>query len=150
MFLCLVLKQKLITFTLLKSNKKETSIVEILNPLSGVSLTDRLSGITGFSEVKVETSVSSNTGDFAPKVIATKPLVGEMDLSLESEISGKQISSVNVEYPITNKLSVSSGWKSSPSTTDVDSGSGTFGFGFNFKSTFPGLSIFKGRKEREE
>ncbi|MFN8392019.1 MAG: translocation/assembly module TamB domain-containing protein [Bdellovibrionota bacterium] len=125
----------------LKGGKRTRSIAELINPTSNVSIEERLEGLTKFSTVQIDTALSPTTGEFVPRLIAKRPLAKGLDLDIQSELAGNQISSMNVEYPLTPYLSLISGWRSSPATENVNKGSGTFSAGIHYRTTFPGLKL---------
>ncbi len=133
-----------------RRDRRQKSIVELLNPTSDVTLRDRLSGLTGFSEVQVDTSLSPGTGEFVPRVIARRPLVGELDLLISSELSGNQVSTFNVDYALSTYLSFITGWRTSSVTQNVGNSSGTYNLGLRYRRTFPGVRLFPRSFSREQ
>lgn len=133
-----------------RRDRRQKSIVELLNPTSDVTLRDRLSGLTGFSEVQVDTSLSPGTGEFVPRVIARRPLVGELDLLISSELSGSQVSTFNVDYALSTYLSFITGWRTSSVTQNVGNSSGTYNLGLRYRRTFPGVRLFPRSLSREQ
>ena len=124
-----------------RRDRRQRSIVELLNPTTEVALRDRLSGLTGFSEVQVDTALSPGTGEFVPRVIARRPLVGEFDLLISSELSGNQVSTFNVDYALSTYLSFITGWRTSSVTQNVGNSSGTYNLGLRYRRTFPGVGF---------
>ncbi len=123
---------------------------ELVNPGSDLTLRERFSWLTNFSQVGVETVQSTRTGEFVPAVVAKRPLIGKFDLSLQSELDSQQTSEVNVDYPLSPYLSLVSGWQSVPVTSNVDSSSGNYGIGLNYRKTFPGFIFSVNSPLKEE
>ena len=128
-------------FSLVDSSNQK-SLFELFNPSSGISLEERIGGLTDFDRVKVETAVSPYTGEFVPVVSATRKVVGELDLKMESELGGRNASQIRVDYPLTRDVTVGGGWKSLSLTRDANSNSGSMNIGFHYRKTFPGLKLF--------
>ncbi len=139
-------------FDFLKGGRRPRTVAELINPVSGVSIADRLEGLTKFSTVQIDTALSPNTGEFVPRLVAKRPLARGLDLDIQSELSGNQVSSMNIEYPLTPYLSLISGWRSSPATRNVNQNSGTFSAGVHYQTSFPGFEFsvpFLSREQRE-
>lgn len=118
---------------------------EVFNPNSDLSLRDRIGGITGLSEVQIVPSFSTTTGEFAPKVIGTRPLIGGLELKLESELTSQQASGAEIEFPLTRSIKAQGGWKTTPITGNVRSASGAFNVGVRFEQHFPGTGLLPPR-----
>jgi hypothetical protein len=128
-------------FDFLQAGKRTRSVAELINPVSGVSIEDRLAGLTKFSTVQIDTALSPTTGEFVPRVVAKRPLTQNVDLDIQNELSGDQVSSMNIDYPLTPYLSLIAGWRSRPATDNVDKTSGTFIAGVHYRTTFPGFKL---------
>lgn len=116
------------------------SLGKLLNPISDMSLKDRLSGIAGFSEVRLDASASSTTGEVVPKIIAKRPLFNGLELSLQSELNKRQGSEINIGYPLSLSLEAIGGWKNT-TVTNPDITSGALDFSLRYHFTFPGLQL---------
>lgn len=136
-------------FEILRGGRRTKSFAELVNPTTGASLGDRLSGLTKFSSVQIDTGLSPTTGEFVPRLIAKRPLVRGVDLELKSELSGNQASSVDLDYPLTPYLSIIGGWRTRPVTTDASTSSGSFSVGLHYRSTFPGFRLFSPELRRQ-
>lgn len=118
----------------------DRSIAELLNPISGISLSDRVAGLTGLRNIRIETGISPETGEVEPQVHASKPLFDKLVLDLQSNLTGRT-SAADVDYRLTPFLSLITGWKSY-SATELDSNTGGFSLGLRYRDTFPGLRLF--------
>lgn len=128
--------------TLVKSDMEEQfGLFDLLNPASDISFGDRISQIAGFSEVQLAPAFSSTTGEFAPRLSAKKPLLSNLDLELQTELTSEQASSAQLTYPLSPYLSATTGWKNVPVTKDVSSSSGSFNAGIRYQESFPGLTL---------
>ena len=136
------LRTNLQTVRLLGKEKEQRSLVDLINPVSGATLEDRISGITGFSEVQVDTAISGATGEVVPRLVAKRPLAGRLSLDAISELSGQQLSILNLSYPLNMFLNVIAGFRTIPPSGSQANGSGSFYLGVRHRSTFPGTSFF--------
>ena len=118
---------------------QDRTVRELISPGSDLSLKDRLSGLTGFKDVQVESGLSRTTGEFVPKVEATRRLTSKVDLTIVSELTSQQASEFEVGYPLTPFLTLVNIWRSTPASQDVTSKTGTYGVGVKYRKTFPGL-----------
>lgn len=123
------------------TDKRQRSLVELLNPTSDLSFEDRVRGLTGFSDVKVESALSPETGEFVPRLVAKRPLVGNFGLTIESELSGQQVSTFEIDYLLTQYLTFFTGWRTTPPIRSTTQGSGSYNVGIRYRKTFPGLTI---------
>ncbi|MCC6953784.1 MAG: translocation/assembly module TamB domain-containing protein, partial [Deltaproteobacteria bacterium] len=114
----------------------------LLNPVSNASFEERFVGLTGFTSVEIGPSYSKTTGEYVPKLFARRPLVGELDLELDTELGGDERSTVGVQYPLNNSLRLDVGWQNVPVTKDLSSSSGSFHVGLHYRETFPGYRLF--------
>ena len=126
---------------ILRGGEKTRSFAELINPTTGVSLQERLAGLTKFSSVQIDTGLSPTTGEFVPRLIAKRPLFRGVDLELQSELAGNQASSFDLNYPLTPYLSLIGGWRTRPVTTDANTGSGSLSVGLHYRTTFPGFRL---------
>ncbi len=133
---------RLSELSLIKGSGTQRSIAELLNPISGISLRDRLSGLTSFSDISIDSAVSSSTGEVVPKVSVRRAVARDLWLTLQTEFNVQQDSAIVFEYPLTPYWSLLSGWKTPPVTTDVDSTTGSFNAGIHFRKTFPGFKMY--------
>jgi len=129
----------------LRGGRKTKTFAELLNPRSDVSIEERLSGLTKFETVQIDTSLSPTTGEFVPKLVARRPFARRTDLEIQSELTSRQASSADIEYELTPYLSLIAGWRSAPLTQDTERSSGSFGAGIHYRSTFPGFQLFSPR-----
>ena len=126
-------------FSILKFNKKvKRSVYDLLNPKSDLTLEERISGITGVTEVQIDPAFSTTGTNLSPKIRAKRPLGDNFDLQLESSIAGKRESAVTLKYPLSDKLDISAGWRS-VSPRETESSSGSFDLGFEFSKQLPGI-----------
>lgn len=125
------------------TDARQRSLAELLNPTSNLSIEQRLRGLTGFSDIKVDSALSPETGEFVPRLVAKRPVVGDVGLTLESELAGNQVSTASVDYLLTQYLTVFSGWRSTAAnrTASTGSGSGSYEVGVRYHRTFPGLKL---------
>ena len=117
------------------------NLKQLFNPLSDSTLAERVSGITGVTSVDIGTSFSAATGEYVPKLFMRRPIVEDLDLVAESELSGTQRNQIGVEYPLTNRFTLKGGWQDSPATTDQSSTSGAFTAGVRYRKTFPAFDV---------
>ncbi len=136
--------------TVLSRARGDRTFRELIDPRSDVSLQERFVGLTGFSEVQINSGLSETTGEFVPRVSATRPFLGKSNLNLQSELSGEQLSEIGVDYPLTPFLSLSGGWRSRPVTEDVSDTSGSYNFGLRFRRSFSGLNLVPRKQLRPE
>lgn len=115
---------------------------ELLSPSSDLTILERVSGLTGFDDVRVETGVSVRTGEFIPQVFASRPLPADFRGTLSSELSGDKASGGKLEYRLDDSYSVFSSWRSQAVTASSQTGGGNIGFGFQYRRTFKGISLF--------
>ncbi len=120
------------------------AVGELLNPFSGVGLADRLTGITGVSNVEIESGYSADTGEFAPQLRLERPLPYDFSLVGKSELSQFNRSSLNLEYPLTEQTKVFLGWQNAPTTRNPNTSSGSTGAGLHYRERFGGTSLFPG------
>ncbi len=136
------------SLTLIKRANREISLIDILNPNSGVGLGERLAGITGFSRVGIDSAFSDTTGELVPLVTAERKFSDKSNLYLESELLGEFNSKIFAEYPLDDRYSVSAGWRSKAVTEDFDDSSGSFGVDVIYKRRIPVFRLFSnGLKE---
>lgn len=136
------------SLTLIKRADREISLVDIINPNSGVGLGERLAGITGFSRVGIDSAFSDTTGELVPLVTAERKFSDKSNLYLESELLGEFNSRIFAEYPLDDRYSVSAGWRSKAVTEDFDDSSGSFGVDVIYKRRVPVFKLFSnGLKE---
>lgn len=120
----------------------DRSVGSLLNPISDVSLSERLAGLSGFSEVQIDSVVSARTGDTVPRFSVQRRIVGTLNAELSTELGVIQESFAKLEFPLTPYLNLIGGWKSEPITRNIDTASGSLNAGFEYNTTFPGTSIF--------
>lgn len=135
------LRTNLQTVRLLGKDKEQRSFADLINPVSGATLQDRISGITGFSEVQVDTAISGATGEVVPRLVAKRPLVGRLSLDAVSELSGQQLSILNLSYPLTTFVNAIAGFRTIPPNGAQANGSGSLYIGLRHRSTFPGTTF---------
>ena len=137
------------SLTLAEESEKELSIVEIINPTSDISLAERLTGLTGFSRLGIDSTFSDTTGELVPLVTAERKFSDLSSLHLESELRGEFNSAIFADYPLSDSVDVLAGWRSKAVTDDVDDSSGTFGVDFIYERELPSFSLFSnGFKEK--
>ncbi|MBL7663408.1 translocation/assembly module TamB domain-containing protein [bacterium] len=129
--------------SLLKSTAKSprSSDHEIISADTELSFRDRLSAITGFSEVQIETGTSTITGEFVPVLRAARPFIGDTEIVVRSELDAERATIGTIEYPLNPALSAVAGWKTH-SVTDPSNNSGSASIGLTFQKRFQGTSIF--------
>ncbi len=137
-------------FTVIKGGGERRNLFQLLNPVSRVPIRERLSGLTGFSEVQIEPAFSSSTGEFTPRVTAKRPLPADLELKLSSELTGEQSSEARVEYPLTFQTGVFAGWKTGSATNSAEGNTGSIGVGVRYSTTFPGVSVFPQKMRSDE
>lgn len=115
---------------------------ELLSPSSDLTILERVTGLAGFDDVRVETGVSVRTGEFVPQVYAGRPLPLDFRITLSSELSGDKASGAKLEYRLDDSFSVFTSWRSQAVTSASQTGSGNIGGGFQYKRTFKGLRLF--------
>lgn len=137
-------------FFLPKGQKaSEVSYLDLLNPRSELSLTERFSGLIGFSELQVDTVSSRTETGYVPVISARRPIIDGTDITLSSELGQQQTSSANINHPLSGKLRLYSGWESR-SRVNPQTNTGALEFGLRYQSSFPGssllprLKLFKG------
>ncbi len=135
---------------LLGALRTDRTFRDLISPGSDLSIQDRLSGLTGFSEVKIENGLSERTGEFVPRVVASRPLAYDVGLTIQSELASGEASEFNLTYPLTPYLSLISGWRSTPVTQNVDNGSGSYKMGLRYRTQFSGLLLLAPRYLKEE
>ncbi len=114
---------------------------ELLSPSSDLSILERVSGLTGFDDVRVETGVSVRTGEFIPQVFASRPLPADFRGTIFSELSGDKASGGKLEYRLDDSYSLFSSWRSQAVTAASQTGGGNLGVGFQYRRTFKGISF---------
>ena len=124
------------------SVSKDRTFTELLDPRTDISLRERLVGLTGFRDIQIESGLSEDTGEFVPRVRASRPLVGKSELELSSELSGEQVSEAEIQYPLNSNLDVTAGWRSRAVTDDVNASSGSYSFGIKLQDQFLGTGLF--------
>jgi hypothetical protein len=129
-------------FSILSGTSSSHNVIELLDPRSDLRVQDRLTGLSGFSEVKVDTTFSATTGDLTPRVTAIRPLIGAVGLTVQSELLDNQANSATITYPLTNHIDLITGWKSTPVTKDVNTTSGSFNFGIRLQNRFSAGTLF--------
>ncbi len=137
-------------FSILKSKREPRTFRELISPASDLSLSDRLVGLTGFSDVQIQTELSQSTGEFVPSVVASRPITEQVDLKIQSELSGERTSEVGVRYPLTPYLEFATGWSNASVTSDVNNTSGSYEVGVRYKKTFSGFLFWKPKELKEE
>ncbi len=135
------LRTNLQTVHLIEGEQENRSFVDLIDPTSGATLQDRLSGITGFSTVQVDTALSATTGEVVPRLVAERPLWEKLTLHAMAELSGQQLSILNLSYPLNLYLNLVAGFRSIPPTGSRVDGSGSIYSGIRHRSTFPGTSL---------
>jgi autotransporter translocation and assembly factor TamB len=117
------------------------NLFDLINPASDITLDNRLKGLAGFSDISIAPSVSAATGELVPKVMAVRPLMRQVDLQLQTQLSRDPESEATIKYPLTPYLRLIAGWQNRALTEDVDTTSGAWLAGVGFKKSFPGTSI---------
>jgi len=136
------------SLTLAEESGKELSLVEIINPSSDITLAERLTGLTGFSRLGIDSTFSDTTGELVPLVTAERKFSDLSSLYLESELRGEFNSAIFADYPLGDSVDVLAGWRSKAVTDDVDDSSGTFGVDIIYERELPGFRLFsRGLKE---
>lgn len=135
------LRTNLQTVRLVGGVGERRSFVDLINPTSGATLEDRLSGITGFSEVQVDTAISGATGEVVPRLVARRPILGRVSLDAMSEFSGQQLSILNLSYPLSAFLNAIAGFRTIPPSGSTQNSSGSLYIGLRHRSSFPGTSL---------
>jgi len=125
---------------LASASREDRDLGELLSMNSDLTIQQRLSGLTGITEVKIVPTLSAETGQFSPKVVATRPLIRDLELNFSSELAERDNNTARIDYELLPHLNLSSGWKSRPLSSEATSGS--FDIGFIYGNTFPGVSIF--------
>lgn len=123
-------------------SSNQLSLSDILNPFSGVGFFDRVTGLTGVTDVDIDSGYSADTGEFAPKVRATRPLPYDMSLVAEAELTQFSRTNIRAEYSLTEHSSIFAGWRNAPSTKDPENLTGSFGVGVNYRERFEGTSLY--------
>lgn len=117
------------------------SVAELLSPVSGVSATERVTGLTEFSDVSIDSYTSPITGEVTPRINARRPIIGGLDLRLSSELSAEQYGTAQLEYPLTDTLDLTGGWATRSTSREIKSSSGAFNAGVRYRKMFPGLTL---------
>ena len=129
--------------TLLKVKQPaRTRLGKLLNPASPLSLEERISGITGFSEIKIDPALDPSGSQLSPRLIATRPLIGPTSISYSTQLTGRQVSTVEAEYQLTPYLRMFVDWSTASARTEGDRNTGAASFGINFRKSFSGVNIF--------
>ncbi|HMO16472.1 MAG TPA: translocation/assembly module TamB domain-containing protein [Oligoflexia bacterium] len=131
------------------SVKTRSGYREVLNPTSELSLADRFVGLTGIDDMRLETAVSTRTGEFVPQVVAARPLPYDLRGVLSTELSGDRANAARVEYRLSSRITPFAGWRSQSVTDPSATGAANFLFGIRFEDTFKGLSLFVDRIKEE-
>ena len=137
-------------FYLVQSDRKNIGFREVISPSSDLSLSERFAGLTGFDQIRIETAVSTRTGDFVPQVIASRPLPLDLRSTIWTELSGDRASGSRLEYRLSDDLSLYTGWRSQSVTQASTTSSSNFSFGIRFRETFKGISLLKERVKVSE
>ncbi len=114
---------------------------DLLSPSSDLTLLERVSGLTGFDDVRVETGVAVRTGEFVPQVFASRPLIQDFRATISNELSGDKASGAKIEYRLDDSFSLLTSWRSQAVTEASRIGSGNIGAGFQYRRTFKGFSF---------
>jgi hypothetical protein len=124
--------------------RRDLSLRDILNPFSGVGVFDRLKGLTGVTDVEVESGFSSDTGEFAPRVRAIRPLPWRLQGVAEAELTEFNRSQLSLEYSLTDHTNLFTAWRNAPTTQNPESLTGSFGLGIHYRERFQGAGLFPG------
>ncbi len=133
-----------VTLLGLRKGAKSLSYQEILDPSTDLDFEERVSGLTGFSEVNISAGSSLETGEYVPTITATRPITDKTDFSLRAELAGEQYHEAQLNYSLTPHLNFKTEWRT-PSATNPASGTGNAGVGLEYKRSFPGLTLFPKR-----
>ncbi|MCB0322440.1 MAG: translocation/assembly module TamB domain-containing protein [Bdellovibrionales bacterium] len=134
--------------SIIEQKERDYSFRELISPNSELGIRDRLAGLTGFSEVQVQTDLSRSTGEFVPALVASRPLVQDVDLNVKYELAGEQVSELGAKYPLTPYLDLVSAWKSRPVTTSVNDSSGSYEVGVRYRKSFSGFVFWAPNPEK--
>lgn len=126
-------------FTIIKKDEPAPSVWDFFDPTSGASLKDRLYGLAGFSEVKVDPKILLGEGTVAPELIVTKPLFSELEVKLQSSLFQSQVSQAQVTYSLTPYLDLIAKWISNSYINQANQSSGALEVGIYYKKPFPYL-----------
>lgn len=73
---------------------------------------------------------------------------------LESELRGTQSNEISLQYPLTDAIDLSTGWRNTPTTSNPNGTTGSYFTGVRFRKRFKGttilpLSLFDGKDDEE-
>ena len=139
--------------TIFSNASSDRSITELFDPTSKLSLQERPlgSGRLFRGAGRHRTFRGTRVSSFQKSAVAGV-LLGESHLSVQSELSNRALSQVDINYPITSNLSAEAGWRSRAVTENQGQSTGSYSAGFRFRETFSGTSLLPGfgAEEREE
>lgn len=128
------------SLTILRGDGQRRSVYELLDPNSSVSTENRLSGITGFTEVTVDRSTSTPGGKLQPRIIARRPFIGESELVVDSSLSNSKENKARAEYPIGSNFGIIAEWQQK-SARNPSANKGNFGAGFEYRKDCSSTSL---------
>lgn len=126
---------------LLRKGKEARSLSELVNPASGLGIRDRLAGLTGFTSVQLETALSPISGEFVPRLVGKRPVIGSVEAELATQLGAEQASEVRIKYPLRPHLDFLAGWYTPAVTRPGASASGSIYGGIGYHRAFPGAYI---------
>lgn len=129
------------TISLLKHSESQRSVVDLVNPRSDVSLAERLTGLTGFTDVQVGSTTLPRTGQAVTTLTAKRQLFREAEVQAFTELSETQLGEIIATYPLSPTLNFFGGWRTLPLTQDQNTNTGTFTGGVQYRNTYPGTSL---------
>ena len=127
--------------TVVREGTSKRSVQELLNPLSGATIEERVAGITGFSEVTLDRSPATAGGKPQPRVIARRPFLGKSEVVVDSSLVDSRENRARTEYPIRPNLSIVAEWRQK-SLRDPNAGKSSIGAGFEYERSCSSSSLF--------